>query len=362
MLLGVAAAIAVGFFGWSLVHYLNSRGTDVQHAQPTRSPEVAPTESPISQGTSAPPSSPADTPAPDPTPPESPSPSPPESPSPVPTESPTPEPEPTPEPTPTSETSEPPDLPVPRTWDEAEQWLLDNPLYRESVKVPTNCAVARIDITTAGVPELEAHIEELLDCAMKVWAGPLERAGWLLPRPSVTVYSEAVTTACGTLPTHNAYYCSGDQRLYYATDLPEVYAYYAPGVLNNAFIIDTVMAHEFGHAIQGRTGIWIAYAAFRQRAKDEAEWLEYSRRSEVQADCLSGMFLNAVTKATKLTKTEREGIPQIIAALGDDTLGEPGKPGDHGLGATRSHWAETGLKSKKVSACNTWTAPAKQVR
>ncbi len=70
MLLGVAAVIAVGFFGWSLVHYLNSRGTDVQHAQPTRSPEVAPTESPISPGTSAPPSSPTDTPTPHPTPPE----------------------------------------------------------------------------------------------------------------------------------------------------------------------------------------------------------------------------------------------------------------------------------------------------
>lgn len=133
-------------------------------------------------------------------------------------------------------------------------------------------------------------------------------------------------------------------------------------MVGNAFLPDNVMAHEFGHAIQGRTGIWISYAWLRSRAQ-ESTALELARRSETQADCLGGVFLNAVAQASQMTDAERAGILEIAFAGGDDQLsGQPDIVLDHGHGKSRRHWWETGLSNSQVAACNNWSAPSEQVR
>ncbi len=306
LLMGAVAVVAVGFFFISLMSYLNS-GNEV----------VAPLPQPGQ--TSAPPTG---VPAPD---------------------------------------FDPPALPIPRTYDEAEQWLVDNALYSQSVEVPTNCTLGRMSPVGADPQELEAHLNNLTGCLMMVWQGPMERAGFIMPRPPVTVYSAPITTACGSLDTGNAVYCSGDQRVYYATDLHEVFQR-TPEVADIAFMPDIVIGHEFGHAQQARSGILISSAAFEQQL-DESEALWFSRRSEQQADCLSGMFMNAVGQASQITDSERQAMRQVAHAIGDDVLtGDPDYEGDHGSGANRERWFVAGQDSNQVGVCNTWVAPKDQVR
>ncbi len=326
VLLGLIAAIAVGFFAFSLASFLSRPGDPVA-PQPTESapPQPQPTPTPTAA-----------------------------EPSPTPT---TPE----PTPTPTDPAYDPPPLPYPQTWEEAGQWVLDNALYAETVDVPIDCPLGRLDLAGSDIPTIQAHLDRLLDCTMRVWQAPLERAGFVVPRPPVTVYPEPITTACGVLETHNAYYCSLDQRLYFATDFPEVLIY--AKVDDVALAAETIMGHEFGHFIQGRSGIWGAYAALGQRAGNASEVLELSRRIEVQADCYSGMFLNSVAEASELTENDRQDILRLAEAIGDDTLsGQPDQVGDHGKGATRRHWMETGLTTNQTGQCNTWGVPAEQVR
>ncbi len=311
VLLGVVAVLAVGFFFMSLMSYLNAdEQAEVYPAEPT---EVGQTSAP-----------PTGVPGPD---------------------------------------YDPPEIPVPTSWEEAEQWLVDNALYGQSVQVPTNCTLGRIDVESIAPQELQEHLEVLTGCLMMVWQEPLQQAGFLMPRPPVTVYSQPITTACGEAETLNAFYCSGDQRIYYATDLHTVFRRNNPEVIDNAFLVDNVLGHEFGHAIQGRTGILIAYAAFRNQASTDADAEELGRRSELQADCLSGVFLNAVGQASQLTDAERVELADISEAIGDDSLaGDPSYVSDHGTGKARRAWFEAGVTSSAVGVCNSWTAPSGQVR
>ena len=57
------------------------------------------------------------------------------------------------------------------------------------------------------------------------------------------------------------------------------------------------MAHEFGHALQGRTGILISAHALGQESGGQGTELQYMRRLETQADCFSGMFVRAVSRS-----------------------------------------------------------------
>ena len=82
------------------------------------------------------------------------------------------------------------------------------------------------------------------------------------PRPPVTVYTEPITTGCGSLDDVNAVYCAADQHIYYAKPLYKIF----PADQQKApFVVEAVLAHEFGHTIQARSGILIASMAWEQR-------------------------------------------------------------------------------------------------
>ena len=108
-------------------------------------------------------------------------------------------------------------------------------------------------MTTASDAQLKAHFEGLMECLMRVWQPPVTAAGWQIVRPSVTIYGEKITTKCGESGI-NAFYCSADQQVYYSNQLPRA----LESASENKWTADVVMAHEFGHALQGRTGILIS--------------------------------------------------------------------------------------------------------
>ena len=170
----------------------------------------------------------------------------------------------------------PPELPAPETVSEAQALLTRNPVYGESVPVPTNCRMPALDANTASKAQLETHLNQLMGCLMAVWEGPVEAAGFEMPRPPVTVYDSPVRTACGVMQEVNAAYCAGDQQIYYARPLLRAFP---ADVRSTTYAAETIIAHEFGHAVQARTAILISDKALEQRvSKNEA--LVMSRRTE----------------------------------------------------------------------------------
>lgn len=254
----------------------------------------------------------------------------------------------------------PPPVPGPRNMDAAGRLVTENPLYAQEIPVPTNCTMAQVALDGASAAQKETHFNELMGCLMTVFAVPVEAAGFQMPRPSVTVYSRPIKTACGDFREVNAAYCTGDQRVYYANNLLDAFP---PSVSGANHAAEMILAHEFGHAIQARTAILISEKYLEQDARTEAASMDLSRRTEVQADCLAGQYIRSVAQSQQLSAGDVERLGNLAYNLGDDVLtGRTGYAGGHGTGAARQRWFERGLADDLIGACNTFTASSDTVR
>jgi len=252
-----------------------------------------------------------------------------------------------------------PSIPIPETFDEAERWLTANAVYGQTTPAPVRCEVPAIDVARADAA-LDAHFEDLVECLVRVWQPPLTEARFQIFRPSVTIYTEQISTRCGSgrIP-RNAFYCPADQQIYWSNTLGDILAPFNRSPRAG----DQIMAHEFGHAIQGRTGIIASSQGIRQNISDERARLELGRRTELQADCFAGQFMRSVSTSLGLQQADVERIQRDFFNSGDDVLsGDPNYNGDHGQGRSRQFWGSTGLGTGQVGACNTFTAPSTQVR
>lgn len=252
----------------------------------------------------------------------------------------------------------PPNLPVAQTEAEARTWLTANDLYSQSVPSPTRCTMTPITGNNTTT-QLEAKLNAEMACLMAVWEPPVTAAGYVMPRPPVRVYTTSVTTACGVMKEVNASYCAGDQRVYYAKSLLQELPSQVGGT---KYAAETVIAHEFGHAVQARTGLLLAEKALEQQAsKNDA--LVLSRRAEQQADCFAGLYIASVARSQGLTTSDLDALVRMTYQLGDDVLsGNPNVNESHGSGQNRQAWFTKGVQTAQIGACNTWVVPATQVR
>lgn len=254
----------------------------------------------------------------------------------------------------------PPPIPVAESFAQAQEWLTSNALYAQTTPAPVRCPVPPIDVATADDASLKSHFESLTECLVRVWEPPVTQAGFQIYRPTVTIYGEEITTKCGSgkLP-QNAFYCGADQQIYWSSTLGPVLAPFS--VSRRAG--DEVMAHEFGHAVQGRSGILTSKNWMISEASDKPAALEVGRRNETQADCLAGMFIRSVSVSLSLQQSDVEQIEKNFADSGDDVIsGKPDVVGNHGRSPSRRYWGTMGLSTDQVGKCNTYAAPPNLVR
>jgi predicted metalloprotease len=252
----------------------------------------------------------------------------------------------------------PPPLPVPETYEEAQQVITSSPFYGQTAPAPVRCDAKPIDVASASDAQLKQHLDASMECLVRVWEPPVTGAGLIIVRPSVTIYGAKTTTKCGSTGV-NAFYCAADQQVYYSNRLDDE----LPIIAQDKWAVDVVIAHEFGHALQARTGILISAKALGQNSNDEQTDLLYSRRLETQADCFSGMYIRSVSQSLGISQGDLQGIESTYKAVGDDSVtGNAAIVGNHGLARSRVFWGDTGLGNSSVGACNTFTVPASRVR
>jgi predicted metalloprotease len=254
----------------------------------------------------------------------------------------------------------PPGLPTVKGETDARQVITANALYSQNIPLPTKCIVTAIDLSTAPETQLNDHMSAVIACLMRVWDTTVTNAGYSMPRPPLVIYSTPVSSACGKLTTMNAAYCGSDQKIYYATDLPKA----IPNDLRSSrFVVEVIVAHEFGHAVQARTAILSAGHGLEDSASNDAARREWSRRIELQADCFAGMFIHSVAKSAGMTQQDLDNIAALMTSFGDDSLSQNATvDGSHGTGASRKYWAQLGLASTSLGVCNTFAAPSDEVR
>lgn len=244
-------------------------------------------------------------------------------------------------------------LPQPSTVAQAGRWLTNNAVYGRRVAVPTKCGLPLIDPRKISAAALERHLTRTAGCLTMVWRPALRAAGFAMPYPVVTVYTGALNSPCGRLDTYNAYYCSANQRIYFGRLLHRL-------LPDRDYAYELILAHEYGHAVQGRTGIFAAGFLYRYNASSTAKQNEYLRRMELQADCFAGTAMNALASTTGLNASDRRGFAEVLTAIADDTL--TGTIQQHGSAKARTRWLAAGLATPAVNACRTFNAASANVR
>ncbi|MGV0678571.1 neutral zinc metallopeptidase [Mycolicibacterium fortuitum] len=93
--------------------------------------------------------------------------------------------------------------------------------------------------------------------------------------------------------------------------------------------------------------------------EQSAEGLELSRRSELQAQCFSGMFVGSV-----IDTGGRLTVADYQIALGDNAKRgdwDSNLPRSHGTSEHSGSWWDQGYRLNKIGECNTWLSPPSDV-
>jgi predicted metalloprotease len=232
--------------------------------------------------------------------------------------------------------------------------LRQNKLYTAG-KVPNvNCKEP--DIRPNSQSAILNYYKALLPCLNRAWKPIITKAGYQFRAPKVVLQSKQAPSTC-TGEAESAYYCPADESI--AIDWQDDLKDYKEDPLSaRVWMMDT-MVHEYGHHVQEMTEILTAAWSRKGWAKTEAEKLEWSRRTELQATCLGAVFLGANKKPMGFSGEKLNMWEWQTQHSGDEY--NPKKVRDHGSRKSQWRWADPAFKSASPASCNTYAAAAKKV-
>jgi predicted metalloprotease len=190
------------------------------------------------------------------------------------------------------------------------------------------------------------------------WTDEFARRGGRYPLAKTTLYEQMVQTGCGTAPARvGPFYCPNDQNVYidlsFFQELQHRY-----GARGGPFAQAYVLAHEYGHHIQGLTGV------LDQAHEGDRGPQSSAVRVELQADCYAGVWAHhavATGYIERLTDSDIADGLSAAAAVGDDALQRRGQgyvnpeKWTHGSSEQRVRWFKQGYESGNPDACDTFS-------
>ena len=209
--------------------------------------------------------------------------------------------------------------------------------------------------------KLKQFINFVLDDVQASWDKVLpEQSGTAYHHAHLVLFRDGIESACGLAESATGpFYCPGDHKVYvdlgFFQELADRFG--APGDFGQAY----VLAHEIGHHVQLLLG---TEAKMRQlQGEHPAQAKELSVRFELQADCYAGVWGSSAAQRGELDPGDSDEGLNAAAAVGDDriqrmTTGHVSPEAfTHGSAEQRSQWFRQGLRTGKVSACDTFAAP-----
>ncbi|MDT0329579.1 neutral zinc metallopeptidase [Nocardiopsis lambiniae] len=254
---------------------------------------------------------------------------------------------PQPEPTPTGEDlsayyderlSEPPE--------EVVVDIADHPLYDTATPAEIPCDVP--DLEMGSDDSWEEFATATGHCLDELWAPVFDDLGLSVGPPEITVTRESPDS--GDEEGYTLAYYEGDyERITVVLPNVRTLGGQIPAEAREDVWI-ALMGHEYGHHVQYVTGILDISHDLRRTAASEDEELDTLRRTELQAECMAGIGLRAITDA------DRRSLNRVNANFNGG-----GDLPTHGTATNRAEWLERGWDESTVGGCNTYGADPDQV-
>jgi predicted metalloprotease len=224
---------------------------------------------------------------------------------------------------------------------------------------------------TTGAPkdEMGSMIAGVLGEIDDRWNEIFQASGQTYKGPRIVLFRNATNGGrCGMAQSAmGPFYCPPDRQIFLDTAFFRDVETKFRGCSGSTckFTTAYIIAHEAGHHIQNLLGILPRVQRKQEQvSKTEANALQVM--VELQADCLSGVWVNREEKKRPgfVEPGDIEAALATATAIGDDTLqrnaGRRVVPDSftHGSAAQRKQWFMTGYKQGTVQSCNTFGAGA----
>lgn len=214
---------------------------------------------------------------------------------------------------------------------------------------------------TAEEQEMARFTSVVLRTTEETWDDKFQKMGKHYTPPKLVLYTGATQTNCGYgQAVMGPFYCPLDQTVYIDLSFYRDMKNKLGG--GGDFAQGYVIAHEVGHHVQHLLGI-DARIREKQQGASKREANRLSVRLELQADCLAGVWGNAMRKDNVLEPGDLEEALRTAQAIGDDRLQKQSSgrvaPDSftHGTSEQRYTWFKRGFDSGDPGVCDTLSDP-----
>ena len=200
------------------------------------------------------------------------------------------------------------------------------------------------------------------------WSEIFQASGQSYTGPKIVLFRNSTNGGrCGmTQSAMGPFYCPPDRQIFLDTSFFREVETRFRGCSGNAckFTAAYIIAHEAGHHVQNLLGILPRVTRMQQQVGSKAEANALQVKVELQADCLSGVWVNREEKKRPgfIEEGDIDAALTTASAIGDDTLQRKATgrvvPDSftHGSAAQRKRWFMVGYQQGTVQACNTFGA------